>query len=47
MRIARINHLIKAAIQLHAPIADLSEYEDGSIGFNKAFLHLYADETRS
>lgn len=44
MMLARANHLIKAAAQLDAPIEDLSEYEDGSVGFDKPFLHLFADK---
>ncbi len=45
MRMARTCDQIKAAIQLDAPIQDLFDYVDGSIGFNKPFLHLFADET--
>lgn len=45
MKIARTSHQVKAAVQLDAPIEDLSEYEDGSIGFDKPFLHLFANET--
>ncbi len=44
MVIARTNAQIKSVVSLDAPIEDLAAYEDGSKGFDKPFLHLFANK---